>query len=240
MESLTFKNNCIVDFTFYHGVETTSSTDSIVIKELSVVRTLDGNPQRQHWIFLPPYPESYLSTETRAKNEKLVKFHKHSWPEGDVSYEKLESILKKVTEPYNSVFSLGRERSLLLTEVIKKPVLNMETFYNMIQFGGRTGLLYTKRYSYASPCLRHCGPEEYNMCTKSRATYLGEIVKENINCIKNGFAQIERVVPDGFIEPAKKESEKRNVINVVRDGGGGGDSMPMPKRYKLDPVSESA
>jgi hypothetical protein len=235
MESLTYKNNCIVDFTFYHGVETTSSTDSLVIKELSVVRMVDGNPQRQHWIFLPPYPESYLSTETRAKNEKLVKFHKYAWHEGDVSYEKLESILKKITEPFSSVFSLGHERSLLLAEVIKKPVLNMETFYYMIQFGGRTGLIYTNRYSYASPCLRHCGEEEYNMCTKSRATYLGNIVRENINCIKNGFAQIEKIVPDGYIEPAKKESEKKNV---VCDGGNGGDSMP--KRYKLDTASESA
>jgi hypothetical protein len=206
--SSPLKDFCLLDFSFYHGID----SETVVVKELAAVCCSGDELRRQHWVFLPPYPKSVLSEEVRIKNaicqERYVTY---AWDEGDVSYDRLGDILKSCTAKHDTVFVNGDERSFLVADLTDKTVRNFKTLYKWICYAGQVGALTVRSIDFASPCLKHTS-EEKVICTKARATYLMSMCKVYREAIRNGKAKIELVFPNSNTVtsvPTKREREEQ-------------------------------
>jgi hypothetical protein len=219
---------CVVDLSFYHGLD---SKTGIVVKELAVVWV--KSRKRQHWVFLPPYPESCLPEEVRALNAERLVRNKYTWAEGDVPYDRLEGILKQCTEPFTDVFVCGQSRARFIANMINKPVLNFITLYNGVVFAINTGNIYMREHDYASTCLKHDAPKESGACAKARVTYQTNILLRCFVSVRNGSAKVVEVHPDAeiaetvpeaaaIVEPSatntkQKSSDEKEVVGSEQE-----------------------
>jgi hypothetical protein len=246
---------CILDFSFYHGVD---GKTGIVIKELAVIWGASHKHKRQHWVFLPPYPENCLPEEVRALNAERVAKTKYAWSEGDVPYEQLETIIKRCTDPFDEVYVCGHSRARFIANLTNKTVMNFITLYNNVIFGTQIGAIYHREHGFASTCLKHNSPKESPICAKARVTYQYNMLTQYFPSVKNGMARMEIVLPDAAAaaaaaeaaaaaaaivgsnieegeEESNKESEGEEEMERVGGGtgGGGGYDVVDSSGYKL-------
>jgi hypothetical protein len=201
-------NYIVVDATVYRGLKRVK-----VPKEVAAVTVPEFN--RQQWVLEPPYEWSTLPEEIKKENEQLKLRVMHGWSEGDVAYDRLGSILKRVTAPYSHVFANGETLCRIVANAIGRPVQNIATLVGNIVFGLKIRAIDHYAYEFASTCMRH--PKDMrNHCAKARCTYLTTIVRQHLAAIVAGHARVQNVEPDSVTreEEAAEEEEEEEV-----DGG---------------------
>jgi hypothetical protein len=200
---------CVMDFRFYNGIDR-----KIVIKELAVVWV--KSQKRQHWVFLPPYPENCLPEDIRALNAERSAKIKYNWSQGDVPYERLEDILKQCTDPFKDVYVCGNSRAQYLADIINKPVMNFSTLYNGFVFAVNTGNIFYGRRDFESTCLMHEAQND-SSCAKARVNIMANMLVRCFQSVKNGMAKVEFAIPNESAADAMNTKEKRREVVVDKE-----------------------
>src|SRR5215470_6755716 len=101
--------------------------EDIVIKNIAVVNNTRDTAQLME--FAPPYSFAMLPYLPAKKNAILTsEVHGLKWGSGHIPYDKLEPVLKEKTSAVTHLFTRGASSAAFLTKLLKRPVLDIETF----------------------------------------------------------------------------------------------------------------
>src|SRR5215470_17852613 len=101
--------------------------EDIVIKNIAVVNNTRDTAQLME--FAPPYSFAMLPYLPAKKNAILTsEVHGLKWGSGHIPYDKLEPVLKEKTSAVTHLFTRGTSSASFLTKLLKRPVLDIETF----------------------------------------------------------------------------------------------------------------
>lgn len=110
----------IVEFQAFRNNE-----DEFVVKELAV-GDLHGRLRR--FLFYPPYPQSELHHRIQISNKWCTdNLHGIEWDDGNLPYSDLSEILFSATNPYRSIVTKGRTKSVWLSAFLKRKVFDLDT-----------------------------------------------------------------------------------------------------------------
>src|SRR5262249_10887144 len=123
----------VVAFDAFRGIYPTSK----VIKSVPVVNITRQTAQQ--FDFQQPYASSMLPFASIKANEHATRqVHGLKWESGDIPYDRVYPLLKEKTDSVKYLFTKGVDNAKWLTRMLKRPVLNIETF--LTQYEARTGL----------------------------------------------------------------------------------------------------
>jgi len=113
----------VVMYDAFQGIQ----SDDIVVKNAAVV---NGTLQTaQQFDFAPPYNFSMLPFASAKQNAFLTReVHGLKWESGYISYHKLGPLLSEKTRALAHLFTRGASSAAFLTKLLKRPVLDIETF----------------------------------------------------------------------------------------------------------------
>ena len=99
-------------------IQSFMSKKAHIIKEVCCVH-LNENTQPRTMLFLPPYSWESLSPADKKCNRWLSRdFHGLRWSSGDITYERLHSILQSVLQPAERIFVKGDNKIRQLKEIL--------------------------------------------------------------------------------------------------------------------------
>jgi hypothetical protein len=104
----------------------------MVIKEMALIgHTFKSGCNHSTFIYMfkPPYPESELPKQVKITNNWVTnRMHNISWQDGTEEYSELSNILGFCLKHHDTskIYTKGLEKSILLTQLLGKPVINLD------------------------------------------------------------------------------------------------------------------
>jgi hypothetical protein len=155
--------------------------DSLMVKKLAIYNVTTGGQGSFH--FFPQHPWSDLHDVAKQANSFATRYiHNHRYYSGNITYDQLPVILSEHTDNASTIYAKGCSNVKFLTELIGRPVINIELLMKQIP---RESIEYLKDHLPESICLdnhkriyKTPGFESENYsCASDRAHFWGQVVK---------------------------------------------------------------
>jgi hypothetical protein len=121
----------IIDLAYLKG-----KNGELVVKEMAIIGVIHEDYKIfQSYMFLPPYPETDLSEETRIENEETrEKVHSIAWDHGLIDYSLIITILKNAVNTHyfltkgfdDLIFVKGNQNVVFLKELWGRTVSDLD------------------------------------------------------------------------------------------------------------------
>lgn len=102
-----------------------NTQNNFIIKELAYASC---NDSYYNGVYLFKPPHSFVGVIKDV--EWTRSYHGFEWTEGVTKYEELESILKSVTEDFDTIYTKGLEKSIFLSQVLGRVVIDLNDIIN--------------------------------------------------------------------------------------------------------------